>query len=540
MRLDPPRPGSRWLFAALVALLALPALAPLTYPGSFQTLNGLNAVYDVMGLHARLGTCCWAPDFARGLDLFRSDGILAYAAAEFPHLLGLGAFDAVKTVIALGLILSGLGMFALARSIFHSDAAGLLSAVVYIYFPYHLALVYVRGAFGEAAFWAIAPFALLAWGRLRAAPVPQPAHYIAAALAFALAVLSLPGLGLILAVATPLAFEIADRQSAARRGPDLRPAATIVAGSLIGLIPQLLASLQSQGGRSPAFVPAFVYPFQMLTASWGTQAPHGNYLDQFPFQIGLSALALALFALALVLQSGGPDSTSRSRVRRVVLAAVIAAAAVALLMTPYLAALWNLGLARLVEYPFQLLILIAVALSVAAGSIAVTDRRMASVPLLGALAVVPIFAVYGYLAPDYIDFSPVRPPLAVFNDDEVSLLDARIIRPVGILRHGATVDVEMEWQALRQVNHDYTVFVHAVDENGKSWGGEDSKPQGGAMPTLKWPVGHVISDTHTLKIDVGGPREGYRLEIGIYNTATGERAATETGATEVLLGADGQ
>jgi hypothetical protein len=71
---------------------------------------------------------------------------------------------------------------------------------------------------------------------------------------------------------------------------------------------------------------------------------------------------------------------------------------------------------------------------------------------------------------------------------------------------------------LRQVNHDYTVFVHIVHEDGNVYAHQDSKPQEGASPTVQWKAGQVILDTHTLQIDIEGPREGYHIEIKLIDT----------------------
>jgi hypothetical protein len=95
--------------------------------------------------------------------------------------------------------------------------------------------------------------------------------------------------------------------------------------------------------------------------------------------------------------------------------------------------------------------------------------------------------------------------------------------------------LDLQWQALRQVNHDYTVFVHVVDESGKTWGGQDSKPQQGKLPTTRWVPGRVISDTHTVQIDLAGPPEGYHLEVGLYAAATGERALTLSGIDGIRI-----
>jgi hypothetical protein len=93
----------------------------------------------------------------------------------------------------------------------------------------------------------------------------------------------------------------------------------------------------------------------------------------------------------------------------------------------------------------------------------------------------------------------------------------------------------MTWQALRPVDHDYTIFVRAVHENGETYAQDDSKPQDGALPTLKWTPGEIIADTHTIQLDVDGPSEGYTLQVGMYIAGLGRRALTETGADQLVL-----
>ncbi len=512
------------LYPLLAILLAVFAVAPLTHPGSIQNHNGLNAVYNLMDLHSRLAVPGWAPTFARGFDPLRGDGPLGYAVAEFFHLIGFSFPDSIKLVLALALLLSALGMFALARSVFRSQAAGLLAAAVYLYFPYHLAIVYVRGAFGEALVWAILPLALLAAFRLFEREQPARQDYVPAALLFALLILALPGLGLLGALAAPFALHFVARRKS-RRPPVER---AVGAGAVLAVVLLLPAVLQNpSAGSAFRFVPAFVQPFQLLTASWGAALPKGNYLEQFPYQVGIAGLGFAILALALL-----PRTSPGAH--RVAVRAVLAAAAVLLLTTPLAAPLWQVsGMQLLVEYPFQLFVFAGLPLALAAGAI-VTEPRLKSVPMLAALCIVPVLAVYAYLSPEYSNFVPSQPPLARFNDNELGLLGYKIIRPPGTFRHGATVEVELQWQAFREVNHDYTVFVHAVDETGKSWGGEDSRPQGGELPTTQWAVGRVISDTHSVQIDLAGPPEGYHLEIGLY-TPNGERALTETGAEQVRI-----
>lgn len=531
--------GMSVLYLVLVPLLAVFAVAPLTYPGSFQTQTGFNCIYNLIDLDAHINYFPgWAPIFGNGYDLLRMDGPFPYFVAESFHLLGLSFEGCIKLVYALGFVISGLGMFLLSRRIFKNDAAGVLAAVTCVYFPYHLAEVYVRGALGESTEWALLPLALISAVSLHTSPSPSRRGFLFLVIMFVLIVLTLPGLGLLFGLATLSAFIILRRQLSIRvRNVE----GGVVIGLVIGLA--LLVSSFLNNRHIPSvsgFVPAFVYPFQFLTASWGNSIPKGNFLDQFPYQLGIGAIGLTVLALALNFRPNAVTLITGGQ-RRVVLYALFATAVALLVMTPIAAILWQAtGLIYLMEYPFQLLTFVGLALSIVAGSVVLGDVRLRRPSLIAGLALIPILGVYGYLAPDFLGFAPSHPPIARFNNDEIALLDAKIARPPGILRHGATVELDLYWQALKQVDHDYTVFVHAVDSEGKQWGGQDTKPQNGALPTIQWDVGRVISDTHTIQIDLAGPPEGYQLELGIYSGPNGDRALTETGASEIRIRENGE
>jgi hypothetical protein len=105
----------------------------------------------------------------------------------------------------------------------------------------------------------------------------------------------------------------------------------------------------------------------------------------------------------------------------------------------------------------------------------------------------------------------------------------------GPLRHGATVRLALEWQSLRPVETDYTVFVHIVDQEGTIWAQRDSVPAGGELPTSSWELGEIVSDEYEMMIPVDGPREGYAVEVGLYDPESGVRLPVSGGATSVTL-----
>jgi len=94
--------------------------------------------------------CRWVPDlgYSYGYPLFNYYPSLPYYIGEAFHLLGFSIIDSVKILFFLGFVLSGIFMFFLARE-FWGDWGGFLSALFYIYAPYHAVDVYVRGAMAE-------------------------------------------------------------------------------------------------------------------------------------------------------------------------------------------------------------------------------------------------------------------------------------------------------------------------------------------------------------------------------------------------------
>lgn len=522
------------LYPALSLLLTIFAVAPLTYPGFFQSHTGYRAVYNLIDLHGYRGSfITWSPTWGREFDLFRMDGPLGYWLAELFHRLGLSFLDAIKLAYALAFLSSGYAMFIVARRLLQSDGAALLAATVYVYFPYHLATVYVRGAFGQALVWGFFPFLLWALLALQEEHKHKYRLFFLALVLTAWLVLLQPGLALLFALLSAIWLAWWGTPKRARYVE--RILAPLLFGLALGLLIRVPALVsQMQWIASDGFIPAFVYPFQFLTATWGYAQPRDVFTPdratpEPAYQIGIAALGLPILALAHLFRNRAADNPARG----ITLFCTLASGVLLLLMTPWLAPLWNgLGLSLLVQYPSELLALVGWLLALAAGSLVVADPRAAEIPLLAALVIVPILAVYPYLAPEFIPFSPLKPALARFNQDELALLDAKILRPPGVWRHGATVQLELTWQALKQPNHDYTIFLHILDENGQRWGEQDEKPPHG---TLQWPAGRVISSTHAVQIDLAGPPEGYHLELGLYQATTGERAVTETGSNVIRI-----
>jgi hypothetical protein len=530
----------------LLFLLTIFAFAPLTYPGFFQSHSGFLPIYNLYDLEIHLGDFSWAPTVGCRYDFFRGEGVLPYYVAEVFRWLGARGAEAIRWSYGLSFVLSAWAMYGWAKRLL-VDRAALIAAVVYTYVPYHLAVVYVRGALAEA--WAFVGFPLLLWAlhNLVEAEARRIRYRQAAALALLGVALFLTHVGLtllliLLAVAWVLVGQ-PGRASARKMGwPLLALAAVLVLGFLA------LAPTVAQHGfalvRSVDFYQHFVYPFQLFSAAWGYGGSVAGWQDTMSLQLGLVPVGLTIVSVILMARS---DADRRLR-RRLIFWQLATLVLVALMLSPT-AVLWRLtGLSHLLSTPWQLLGLIGLTTSLLAGSVVALDQRLTAFPLRAGLVALAVLASYSYLSPRFFDFridftpltehshvydmEPVGLPVAVLGDNQIVLLDYRIEGP---LRHGATVRLNVLWQALKPLNEDYTVFVHALDGEGTIWGQRDTEPQEGEYPTTEWGLGEIVQDHYELQIDVAGPREGYQLVVGMYASETGKRLKLPDGMTEAIL-----
>ena len=113
--------------------------------------------------------------------------------------------------------------------------------------------------------------------------------------------------------------------------------------------------------------------------------------------------------------------------------------------------------------------------------------------------------------------NPVR-----FNfEDRIALvgyeLDRRAARP------GEALHLTLYWEALAEMEENYTVFTHVLGEGARIWAQRDSWPQGGRLPTSAWHRGQIVEDHYELVLDPETPIGVYELEIGWYLAETGRR-----------------
>jgi hypothetical protein len=483
-----------WL---LVALLAVVAIAPLTFPGYFQADSGFLPAFKAQNPAG-------PPDWVQVAPPLQSEGNLPYWLI-WPWTRLFGPVTAVKWGFGLAFLLAALGGYAWTRP-WLGNKGGLLSAVVYTYLPLHLGTIYARGAPAEAWLWAVWPWILWSIGLSRRGGRAAQFAGLAAGLALLAATFWIhPGLAL-LGMLILVAFAATTLGAADRWR--LRVVVTLALLLLVILVARILPV------RTTSLAWEFLQPAQLFatTSQAGT-----------PLQLGLAATGLSMVALALRLgrahQIKKPSATMLSRAVWFWLVVLLILIMLSLPLTNWL---WRItGLDRLVAQPWQVLSLAGLPLAFLAGLVIRSEPRLGNmVPWAGLVALV-ILASYPLLAPSFTQVRPGPQPVAVMEQagtgtPQILLLDAKITASHQVT---STMALTLTWQALSPVDEDYTAFVHLLSEDGSRLAQRDSRPCNGQCPTVDWRPGVIQTDTYALPTAAGVAR----LAIGLYLVDTGDR-----------------
>jgi hypothetical protein len=499
----------------LVVLLTVFAVAPLAYPGFFEAQSGFLPVYNAEHLSE-------APNWGRIAEPVRGEGKLPYLLIwPFYELSGNGV-TAVKWGYGLAFLLGALGIYAWARR-WLGTQGGVLAAIVYTYLPWHLGTVYVRGAYAEAWLWALWPPLFWAIDRLHERRWPATLVAVVVGLPLLAALFwTQPGLGT-LTLMLLLAYGAVVPGKGTWRV--LRLVEVLVLVLLL-----LWIAVGRLGEAQLSFHEHFLHPFQLLSAAWG-EGPS--------YQLGLAAVGLSMATVALWAANRGEGgekngaepltATSLAPPLERALGFWVAALVVLVLLSlPLSEFVWQVaGFEKLLTYPWQVLALAGLPLSFLAGSVIRLDKRLATLPGWAGLVALVVLASYPYLAPRFTQVDPGPEPVAMFQPVEadapqIVLLDYEAALPTEIT---PTLTLTLTWQAVAPVDGDYTVFVHALAEDGTKVAQRDTRPCDGGCPTNTWQPGEIITDRYQLALAPEATASPSRLAVGLYLLESGNRAA---------------
>jgi hypothetical protein len=123
-----------------------------------------------------------------------------------------------------------------------------------------------------------------------------------------------------------------------------------------------------------------------------------------------------------------------------------------------------------------------------------------------------------------LDPARTRPPdypLSIRLGDRIEMLGYDLSAEA--LMKSGTLEVTLHWRAVGQPQQDYTVFTQLIGPDGRVWAQQDNPPQGGRYPTTAWAANDRVVDRYRLRLQEDAPPGAYRLLVGMYDPATGQR-----------------
>lgn len=147
--------------------IILPVILPYFHQGYFPTHDGEWAVVRLADMFRSIRDLQFPVRYSGSLNFGYGYPLFNFAY-PMPYYLGLlfvflkfGFVGSIKAIFVLSVIFSAIGMYLLSKRVFASRSAGIISAVLYTYMPYHLVDLFVRGSIGESVSFALFPFILL-------------------------------------------------------------------------------------------------------------------------------------------------------------------------------------------------------------------------------------------------------------------------------------------------------------------------------------------------------------------------------------------
>jgi len=156
-----------WLLLILFSfIISIPLLLPYFHTGYFPTHDGEWAVVRLGDMYREIKDLQFPArysgnlNFGYGYPLFEFAYPLPYYLGFVIHLFHIDFVNSMKLLFALTVPFSFMGMYLLAHRFWNNRWAGYISGMLYIYYPYRLVDLFVRGSIGESIAFVLFPFIL--------------------------------------------------------------------------------------------------------------------------------------------------------------------------------------------------------------------------------------------------------------------------------------------------------------------------------------------------------------------------------------------
>jgi hypothetical protein len=353
---------------ALSFVICLPLILPFFKAGFFPTHDGEWAVVRLSDMYRGLKDLQFPVRFSGYLN-FQYGYPLFNFAYPLPYYLGavfvfikFGFVNSIKLLFSLSVILSFFSMFLLAKDFWRNKWAAFISSMLYVYVPYRIVDLYVRGSIGESLSFVLFPLILLGIKRIYGKKdvlgiasvgilyaLLSTTHNIMAVL-----------FGLIILIILVVALFKKEIDFLIKLILSLIFALCLSAFFWIPAIFEKNLVLLSKIPIADIKL-YFVKPLQLLIPQWGYGTPTGT--NPFGYQIGIPQLVL--FALALIFSL---INFKKNKAAKISLALTVSVLGLSFLFFSQSELIWkNVPLLSEINYPWTLLAIMMFLISLIAG-----------------------------------------------------------------------------------------------------------------------------------------------------------------------------
>ena len=297
----------------VLILLSFFAIKPLLAQGFFPMHDDTQVarVYEMTkSLKDGMFPVRWVPDlgYGYGYPIFNFYAPLSYYIGSLFSLIGFDSLTALKIMMGIGIVFSGISMYFLARE-FWGEVGGVLSGMLYVYAPYHALEIYVRGDVAE--FWAYAFIPLVFYAFVKLYKTQELRYVAIGSITYASIILShnLTGLMVTLFIFVVLLFYCYFAYKRRKLFIVYSLLFTVFVGLLLSAfywIPAILemnyTNVLSQIGGGANFKEHFVCLSQLWESPWGFGGSTSGCIDGISFRIGKihTILAIVTFMYSLL------------------------------------------------------------------------------------------------------------------------------------------------------------------------------------------------------------------------------------------------
>lgn len=384
-------------------LISISVIFPFFHKGYFTTHDGEWAVIRLTDMYRELKDLQIPPrissnlNFGYGYPLFNFVYPFPYYLGFIIHLLKIGFVDSIKTMFALSVPFSILFMYFASSNLWRSRLAGIVSAVLYGFFPYRFVDLYVRGSLGESL--AFVFFPLLFFFILKILSQGRIIYIISAGLIYGVLILTHNIMAVYFSIFIVL-FLLGRFFMISKKNIFFSFYSLIIGIGLSSFfwVPALLEKKYILLSKIPIADRTlyFVSLKQLVLPSWG----YGTPLDSnaFSYQLGLPYIFIFLLSIfyLIIFVFNKKNEDMPSHIKTFILVGIICFFVFLLFKESKI--FWNLPLLKEINYPWTLLGILGFLTSLLAGFSAI-KKNIKYISLI--LSFIAIFLYLPFAKPLY-------------------------------------------------------------------------------------------------------------------------------------------